>query len=662
MKKFLCSVLVAVLALSLGTCAWGADYWTEHAGTESDPYVIDSTADLIALRERVYAGTEGEGLYYELTTNLSLKNENWKVVADSGFKHAIGGGKGGRPFTGHFDGKGHTIECNEGPALFGTIKTASGYAIKNLTVSGTFTDDTIDNNQLAAGIALSLYDASIENCAFTGTVRSDGTNSPSYYNAYAGGIVAQIFSGTIKNCTLKSAKIEALAFPQIEAVGYSGGIVSKMSGGTIEGCTVDENCVITGQSMTYNPDWSIEAIANAEASHGGIVALLNKTTGFTDRGSVKNNTCKGQIDVSTDGKARLGGIVGEIQDSSISIEGNTFEGNISYSNKKKAINNANATIGGVIGKIGVSNPTISNNRYSGATYGIGADAGGTGSDTGCTKITAEAEKETDTGTNTETNTETEKQSETDTGTQTNTDTKTDTDTEKQSDTGTKTETETEQKTDVKEETGTETKTETEQKTDTNNNGGTGTQTQNQSVGTITDKTTQDKITQALKTTVNFIPQTGFSAVTAPSDGVTKAVGGEGFKISENLTAITVNTTGQQALQVTLPAGLNGKNISDVKIYFVNSTFAGTGSVNSSALPSGMVEGVLRDTDGNALTTVSTTNSIVTADIETAGQYNVYLAEKETTAGNVGSSSGGGCDTGFGIFALVFAAFLKKRAK
>ncbi len=30
MKKFLCSVLVAVLALSLGTCAWSADYWDEH--------------------------------------------------------------------------------------------------------------------------------------------------------------------------------------------------------------------------------------------------------------------------------------------------------------------------------------------------------------------------------------------------------------------------------------------------------------------------------------------------------------------------------------------------------------------------------------------------------------------------------------------------------
>ena len=77
MKKVLCGVLVAVFALSLGACAWGADYWTEHAGTESDPYVIDSIADLMALRNRFYEGTEGEGLYYELTTNLSMKNVDW---------------------------------------------------------------------------------------------------------------------------------------------------------------------------------------------------------------------------------------------------------------------------------------------------------------------------------------------------------------------------------------------------------------------------------------------------------------------------------------------------------------------------------------------------------------------------------------------------------
>ncbi|MBR6900967.1 MAG: hypothetical protein IKN30_02760, partial [Synergistaceae bacterium] len=67
MKKFLCSVLVAVLALSLGTCAWSADYWDEHTGSEGDPYVIDSNADLIAMRDRVSTGTEAADKYYRLT-------------------------------------------------------------------------------------------------------------------------------------------------------------------------------------------------------------------------------------------------------------------------------------------------------------------------------------------------------------------------------------------------------------------------------------------------------------------------------------------------------------------------------------------------------------------------------------------------------------------
>ena len=46
MKKFLCVLLTALLTLSFASVVFAADYWVEHTGTEEDPYVIDSNADL----------------------------------------------------------------------------------------------------------------------------------------------------------------------------------------------------------------------------------------------------------------------------------------------------------------------------------------------------------------------------------------------------------------------------------------------------------------------------------------------------------------------------------------------------------------------------------------------------------------------------------------
>ncbi len=64
MKKRLI-LFLAVCLLSVCSSAW-ADYWNEgHAGTAKDPYVIDSIADLVALRDRVNAGTEPGGKYYK---------------------------------------------------------------------------------------------------------------------------------------------------------------------------------------------------------------------------------------------------------------------------------------------------------------------------------------------------------------------------------------------------------------------------------------------------------------------------------------------------------------------------------------------------------------------------------------------------------------------
>lgn len=131
MRKFLCFSAVMIIVLAVCSCAF-AEYYNEgHMGAETDPYVIDTNADLVMLRDRVNAGTESEDKYYRLTQNLTLsKYTDWVAI-----------GTEKNPFTGHFDGNNLAIQIdinkNREAGLFGTVSTADNtYAVKNLGVSG----------------------------------------------------------------------------------------------------------------------------------------------------------------------------------------------------------------------------------------------------------------------------------------------------------------------------------------------------------------------------------------------------------------------------------------------------------------------------------------------------------------------------------------------
>ena len=146
MRKYLQLVLLWAVVLVFAGSA-GAEYYNEgHSGTAADPYVIDTNADLVMLRDRVNAGMELEDMYYRLTQNLNIAQyTDWTPIGDDD-----------HPFAGHFDGNNLAIHVNipykdsKRSALFGTVSTIDNYAIKNLAVSGEV------GGKYAAGIALQL--------------------------------------------------------------------------------------------------------------------------------------------------------------------------------------------------------------------------------------------------------------------------------------------------------------------------------------------------------------------------------------------------------------------------------------------------------------------------------------------------------------------------
>ena len=236
-------------------------------GTETDPYQINTAAGLKWFRDKVNdAKTKEETkICAVLKANIDLKNEEWTPIG-------IGNGTENTgapidfPYSGTFDGNGHTISGlnvnyrNKNGGLFCYVMNAT---IKNLTVAGSVTHSSGDG--VAYGGIVGCADSStIENCTNRCTVTG---------NWYAGGIVGWSADSDIIGCA---------NFGNISSPSFSGGICGKIGGqndaagidATIRDCynvgMVSGNYAggITGQSDSEHIDILIANCYNVGSLHG----------------------------------------------------------------------------------------------------------------------------------------------------------------------------------------------------------------------------------------------------------------------------------------------------------------------------------------------------------------------------------------------------------
>ena len=237
------------------------------SGTETDPYQIGTAEQLKLFRDKVNdAKTKEETkICAVLTADIDLKNEEWTPIG-------IGNGTENNgatidfPYSGTFDGNGHTISGlnvnyrNKNGGLFCYVMNAT---IKNLTVAGSVTHSSGDG--VAYGGIVGCADSStIENCTNRCTVTG---------NWYAGGIVGWSTDSDIIGCA---------NFGNISSPSFSGGICGKIGGendaagidATIRDCynvgMVSGNYAggITGQSDSEDIDILIANCYNVGSLHG----------------------------------------------------------------------------------------------------------------------------------------------------------------------------------------------------------------------------------------------------------------------------------------------------------------------------------------------------------------------------------------------------------
>ena len=130
MKKYI--LVLAFAALSASVEAWDGE------GTIAAPYLIRNSADWAALAEAVSAGNVAQGTSFRLMGDIN-------ATAMVGIK--------GHPFSGSFDGGGHTITAD--------ITTTSGRAapfgfINNASISHVKIAGSIHGGLHSAGLAGSV--------------------------------------------------------------------------------------------------------------------------------------------------------------------------------------------------------------------------------------------------------------------------------------------------------------------------------------------------------------------------------------------------------------------------------------------------------------------------------------------------------------------------
>ena len=279
-KKVLSLLLTLCLAMTfvpMAAFAAEAPLFGGGTGTQQDPWLITSQADLIALAEFLNSGNAEtfdaenvgvgncHGYYFKQTADIDLTGVTWEPIGYSGDYY----------FAGNYDGDGHTISN----ATSTGKNDADGFA-----TAGIF-------GWVAFGSVENLH---VKNANFVAT----GHNEYSY----VGGIAGVCYGSSIKNCSVVDSSLESRRDNNNNC---AGSIVGYSTGGTFEKCAAENNQVKT---MCYG---------------GGFVGEVDDTYGVGNSTFTNCYVAKCTVISETDdsqGTSFSGGFAGEMTDSTLTLQ------------------------------------------------------------------------------------------------------------------------------------------------------------------------------------------------------------------------------------------------------------------------------------------------------------------------------------------------------
>ena len=376
-----------------------AENWNtalEGAGTESDPYRLSSTRDLLAMKPAL---VKGQMTYFKMMNDIDMSSiENWDplnpddpydlgIVFDGGghsLKNLKSKEKHYSSFFGVLYGKCYNVKfvdaeivsaSNSGAGIIGGYIGTGG---KPAIVSGVEASGTITCNgkgQSVGGLGGNAREATIENCTVNVTVSNpmgDGVNRTA-----TGGVVGKTMGSAvkIKNCVVRGIveitkgvnntytggivgwQVDAGSeitgcevYATVKSAGERvGGIVGHYQGGTLSGCKfygeVNAASRLAGGIAGITSSASI--IENCLSSGkivcknnvGGIVGMNENT--LTIRCCESLST----IEINVNGVDGVGGVLGLASNGkTVIVEDCIFSGNMNVPTGQR--------VGGIVGDLG----------------------------------------------------------------------------------------------------------------------------------------------------------------------------------------------------------------------------------------------------------------------------------------------------------------------
>ena len=271
-------LLFAGILAEAQTSVWDGSrkIWTRGSGTEGDPYLIESAAQLAFLSYMVNKNFDTQDLYFRLTTDIDLngsEDQPWKPIGlyDRGFDedgcdrgNLNGTGYSPRTmFRGHFDGGGHVIsniyiENDDGYAgLFGYADSWNAdetAVIENLWVRNGYIHGNTCGGIVGQGsrfvVSHCRNGADIEGSKVGGIMGSGGktvsncSNVGQLSGVDVGGIVGGVSGAEITECFNEG---------DIMASRIAGGILCCSQKATLDNCYNTGAVTAIADSSTYYP-------------------------------------------------------------------------------------------------------------------------------------------------------------------------------------------------------------------------------------------------------------------------------------------------------------------------------------------------------------------------------------------------------------------------
>lgn len=225
------------------------------SGTQDDPWLISTAADLKALADILNSGNAStydahgddcgagnfHGYYFKQTADIDLQGiENWEPIGYNGSTY----------FAGNYDGNGYIIRNAkstgkvdvDGYATAGIFGWVAFGSVSNLHVeNATFSASGNQTYAFVGGLAAVANFATITNCSVTDSTLISSTTS---YNTSAGGFVGDSGNSVFSQC--------AATGNQVNSTSYSGGFLGELDDDDSDGASPSSftDCYVASSSVT----------------------------------------------------------------------------------------------------------------------------------------------------------------------------------------------------------------------------------------------------------------------------------------------------------------------------------------------------------------------------------------------------------------------------